>query len=216
MAGAPGYVHISQRARTAAASQMAAGAEGAGPMRRRPGMRHPGPVEAGGAPQQVRADRRLNPQDPGVSSEARGFVLYVGLGEAKAAANGTTLVEIVQQLRRSVAQIAPEAESYAAVALAQAGAPGGLGHGERPVRAGEARHEVLDRILDRLQEADRHPVQRASQPSRRRKLGVQGFRLRPRLLHHHCPSVRPCQKQPRKRKHEITKKKKRSQGGQPV
>ena len=94
-------------------------------MRRRPGMRRPGAVEAGGAPQQVRADRRLNPQDPGVSSEARGFVLYVGLGEAKAAANGTTLVEIVQQLRRSVAQIAPEAESYAAVALAQAGAPGG-------------------------------------------------------------------------------------------
>ena len=124
MAGAPGYVHISQRARTAAASQMAAGAGGAAPMRRRPGMRRPGAVEAGGAPQQVRADRRLNPQDPGVSSEARGFVLYVGLGEAKAAANGTTLVEIVQQLRRSVAQIAPEAESYAAVALAQAGAPG--------------------------------------------------------------------------------------------
>lgn len=125
MAGAPGYVHISQRARTAAASQMAAAAGGAAPLRRRPGMRRPGAVEAGGAPQQVRADRRLNPQDPGVSSEARGFVLYVGLGEAKAAANGTTLVEIVQQLRRSVAQIAPEAESYAAVALAQAGAPGG-------------------------------------------------------------------------------------------
>ena len=94
MAGAPGYVHISQRARTAAASQMAAAAGGAAPMRRRPGMRRPGAVEAGGAPQQVRADRRLNPQDPGVSSEARGFVLYVGLGEAKAAANGTTLVEI--------------------------------------------------------------------------------------------------------------------------
>ena len=107
MAGAPGYVHISQRARTAAASQMAAAAGGAAPRRRRPGMRRLGAVEAGGAPQQVRADRRLNPQDPGVSSEARGFVLYVGLGEAKAAANGTTLVEIVQQLRRSVAQIAP-------------------------------------------------------------------------------------------------------------
>ena len=94
-------------------------------MRRRPGMRRPGGTEAEGAPHQVRADRRLSPQEPGASSEARGFVLYVGLGEAKAAANGTTLVEVVQQLRRAVAQIAPEAESYAAVALAQAGAPGG-------------------------------------------------------------------------------------------
>lgn len=124
MAGAPGYVHISQRARAAAATQLAAGADGAA-LRRRPGARRPGALESDGAPQRVRADRRLNPQEQtGANSEARGFVLYVGLGEAKAAANGTTLVEVVQQLRRAVAQIAPEAESYAAVALAQAGATG--------------------------------------------------------------------------------------------
>ena len=99
MAGAPGYVHISQRARAAAATQMAAGAEGM-PLQRR-GARRPAGHEAEGAPQQVRADRRLNPQEQGgVSTEARGFVLYVGLDESKAAANGTTLVEVVQQLRR--------------------------------------------------------------------------------------------------------------------
>ncbi|WP_144790979.1 winged helix-turn-helix domain-containing protein [Kocuria palustris] len=123
MAGAPGYVHISQRARAAAATQMAAGAEGM-PLQRR-GARRPAGHEAEGAPQQVRADRRLNPQEQGgVSTEARGFVLYVGLDESKAAANGTTLVEVVQQLRRAVERIAPESESYAAVALAQAGAVG--------------------------------------------------------------------------------------------
>jgi DNA-binding winged helix-turn-helix (wHTH) protein len=50
--------------------------------------------------------------------EARGFVLYVGLDEAKAAASGTDLGSIVSALRRLTAELAPDAETYAAVALA--------------------------------------------------------------------------------------------------
>lgn len=124
MVGAPGYVHISQRARTAAAQQTAAGADEMA-LRRRAASRRPAPEAAETAPSQVRADRQLSPQpQDAAGTEARGFVLYVGLDEAKAAAAGTTLVEVVQQLRRAVAQIAPEAQTYAAVALAHAGAPG--------------------------------------------------------------------------------------------
>lgn len=57
-------------------------------------------------------------------TEARGFVLYVGLDEAKAAAAGTDLGAIVEQLRALAAQLAPTSETYAAVALAPQGAGG--------------------------------------------------------------------------------------------
>lgn len=57
-------------------------------------------------------------------TEARGFVLYVGIDEAKAAAAGTDLGRIVEALKRLTAEIAPTAETYAAVALAPAGAGG--------------------------------------------------------------------------------------------
>lgn len=50
--------------------------------------------------------------------EARGFVLYVGLDEAKAAASGTTLGALVTALRRLTAELASGSETYAAVALA--------------------------------------------------------------------------------------------------
>jgi DNA-binding winged helix-turn-helix (wHTH) protein len=50
--------------------------------------------------------------------EARGFVLYVGLDEAKAAASGTDLGTLVAALRQLTAELAPAAETYAAVALA--------------------------------------------------------------------------------------------------
>ena len=56
--------------------------------------------------------------------EARGFVLYVGLDEAKAAAAGTSLGEIVEAIKALTAQFAPEAETHAAVALAPRGAGG--------------------------------------------------------------------------------------------
>jgi DNA-binding winged helix-turn-helix (wHTH) protein len=57
-------------------------------------------------------------------TEARGFVLYLGLDEAKAAAAGTDLGSIVESLKQLAAQLAPSAETYAAVALAPRGAGG--------------------------------------------------------------------------------------------
>ena len=57
-------------------------------------------------------------------TEARGFVLYVGIDEAKAAAEGTDLGRIVEALKRLTAELAPTAETYAAVALAPAGVGG--------------------------------------------------------------------------------------------
>lgn len=57
-------------------------------------------------------------------TEPRGFVLYVGIDDAKAAAAGTDLGAIVEQLKKLTAQLAPGAETYAAVALAPAGAGG--------------------------------------------------------------------------------------------
>jgi DNA-binding response OmpR family regulator len=57
-------------------------------------------------------------------TEARGFVLYVGIDEAKAAAAGTDLGRIVEALKRLTAELAPTAETYAAVALAPEGAGG--------------------------------------------------------------------------------------------
>ena len=57
-------------------------------------------------------------------TEARGFVLYVGIDEAKAEADGTSLHRIVEALRTLTAELAPSAETYAAVALAPEGAGG--------------------------------------------------------------------------------------------
>ena len=57
-------------------------------------------------------------------TEARGFVLYVGIDESKADVDGTTLHRIVEALRALTGEIAPSAETYAAVALAPAGAGG--------------------------------------------------------------------------------------------
>lgn len=54
----------------------------------------------------------------------RGFALYVGLDDAKAQAAGVSLAVIVEALRRTVAELAPDAETYASVALAPLGAGG--------------------------------------------------------------------------------------------
>lgn len=55
-------------------------------------------------------------------NEARGFALYVGLDEATAAAAGVNLAEVVQALRKTIADLVPAAasETFAAVALAPA------------------------------------------------------------------------------------------------
>jgi len=57
-------------------------------------------------------------------TEARGFALYVGLDETKAAEAGTDLPSIVEAVKRLIADLAPGAETYASVALAPAGAGG--------------------------------------------------------------------------------------------
>ncbi|MGO1412434.1 MAG: winged helix-turn-helix domain-containing protein [Microbacterium sp.] len=48
----------------------------------------------------------------------RGFALYVGLDEVKAAIDGVSLPVLVDALRRTIADLAPSADTYAAVALA--------------------------------------------------------------------------------------------------
>ncbi|MEO6201490.1 MAG: winged helix-turn-helix domain-containing protein [Cryobacterium sp.] len=57
-------------------------------------------------------------------TQARGFVLYVGIDEEKAAAAGTSLHRIVEALKALTAGLAPTAETYAAVAIAPEGAGG--------------------------------------------------------------------------------------------
>ncbi|MFH8248850.1 winged helix-turn-helix domain-containing protein [Microbacterium sp. B2969] len=72
-------------------------------------------VEAPAAP----AQRNLPP-----GTAPRGFALYVGLDEVKAAAAGVSLPLLVDALRRTIADLAPNAETYATVALAPVGAGG--------------------------------------------------------------------------------------------
>jgi DNA-binding winged helix-turn-helix (wHTH) protein len=61
---------------------------------------------------------------PAKGTEARGFVLYVGVDELKAAAAGTDLGQIVEALKKLTAELVPSSETYAAVALAPHGAGG--------------------------------------------------------------------------------------------
>ncbi|GAB3617321.1 hypothetical protein GCM10027416_18780 [Okibacterium endophyticum] len=80
-----------------------------------------------------RADLKAAPQAPASAShiravpqgpEARGFALYVGLDEEKARAAGTSLGAIVEAIKNLVGDLAPDAEAYAAVALAPTGVGG--------------------------------------------------------------------------------------------
>lgn len=57
-------------------------------------------------------------------TEVRGFALYVGLADDKIAAGDPKLGEIVTQIKALVAQLAPAAGTYAAVALAPEGTGG--------------------------------------------------------------------------------------------
>ena len=55
---------------------------------------------------------------------ARGFVLYVGVDEDSAAAAGTSLAKLAQDIRAYAQSLVPQAQSYAAVAIAPADASG--------------------------------------------------------------------------------------------
>jgi DNA-binding winged helix-turn-helix (wHTH) protein len=79
---------------------------------------------AGTAPASAAATSAPKIRAVPAGTEARGFVLYVGIDEAKAAAAGTDLGRIVEALKRLTAELAPTAETYAAVALAPEGAGG--------------------------------------------------------------------------------------------
>jgi DNA-binding winged helix-turn-helix (wHTH) protein len=57
-------------------------------------------------------------------TEPRGFALYVGIDEQKAAASGVNLGVLVDALRRTLADLAPDAETYATVALSPVDAGG--------------------------------------------------------------------------------------------
>lgn len=59
-----------------------------------------------------------------IKSEARGFALYVGIDEQQAIDAGVTLTELVKALRATLTELVPNAETYAAVALAPKGAGG--------------------------------------------------------------------------------------------
>jgi DNA-binding winged helix-turn-helix (wHTH) protein len=82
----------------------------------------PAPVQSVETPQTADAAPRLRAVPAG--TEARGFVLYVGLDELKAELAGTDLGQIVAQLKSLVADLVPTAETHAAVALAPQGAGG--------------------------------------------------------------------------------------------
>lgn len=57
-------------------------------------------------------------------TEARGFVLYVGVDEFKAASAGVDLSQLVAALKKLTTELVPTAETHAAVALAPLGAGG--------------------------------------------------------------------------------------------
>lgn len=124
MSGAPGYVHISQRGRAGAARSLRQPA---------PGMTGRGTVGEPSAYRSLRPAAAPQPQEQrpaargpvaSAQQEARGFVLYVGLNEDVAAQNGTSLVRMVQDIRNYAQALVPQAESYAAVAIAPADAEG--------------------------------------------------------------------------------------------
>ncbi|NUS35028.1 MAG: winged helix family transcriptional regulator [Pseudarthrobacter sp.] len=148
MSVASGYVHISVR-NAAKAGQPSGLRPGFGPRpslaQSTPGSSFPAP---GYAPQgynpnsygQLRAVQPAdsapitaptpvvagsNPVRPVANDNvARGFVLYMGIDEETAAAAGTSIAKLAQEIRAYAQSLVSGAESYAAVAVAPAGTPG--------------------------------------------------------------------------------------------
>jgi len=76
-------------------------------------------VDAAPQPDAAQPERHLP-----AGTAPRGFALYVGIDETKAAASGVSLGVLVEALRRTLADLAPGAETYATVALAPVGSGG--------------------------------------------------------------------------------------------
>lgn len=70
------------------------------------------------------AQQRPNVHAVPAEPEARGFVLYIGLGDDAQELDGVDLATLVRELREHTARVAPSAQTHAAVALAPAGAGG--------------------------------------------------------------------------------------------
>src|SRR6478752_7209844 len=140
MSVASGYVHISVR-NAGKANQasglrqgfgarpaFAPGAPGYAPQGYNPNsygqLRAVQPTEAAPltAPTPVVAGN--NAARPANDNLARGFVLYMGIDEETAAAAGTSIAKLAQEIRAYAQSLVTGAESYAAVAVAPASAPG--------------------------------------------------------------------------------------------
>lgn len=127
MTAGSGYVHVSIRNaqnRAAAAQRTAAGAyapAGYRPLRAVSTNHEPRETVKPQVSSPVQATGNAG---AATDTSARGFVLYVGLDEATAQANGTSLGKLATQVRAFLATLSPQAQTHAAVALAPTAAQG--------------------------------------------------------------------------------------------
>ncbi|BCW57470.1 DNA-binding winged helix-turn-helix (wHTH) protein [Paenarthrobacter nicotinovorans] len=148
MSVASGYVHISVRNANKAASNAGlrpgfGNRPGYAPSQQGAGQQAPGYVPQGYNPNSYGQLRAVPAAEPApmtaptpviaqsdrlrpVANDnvARGFVLYMGIDEETAAAAGTSIAKLAQEIRAYAQSLVTGAESYAAVAVAPAGAPG--------------------------------------------------------------------------------------------
>jgi len=110
------------------------------------------------------ADRHL-PTPPVRHIEARGFALYLGLDEAKAAEDGVSLAEIAERIRALVAELAPHAQTHATVAIA-------------PIGVGGRDLDVVRTALHDPALAKRREAELAAEPKRRTGIVVDLSRKR--------------------------------------
>ncbi|MCQ9165000.1 MULTISPECIES: winged helix-turn-helix domain-containing protein [unclassified Arthrobacter] len=138
MSVASGYVHISVRNAAKAVARSAAQPRPAG--QDHPSYGNPAAYrrDADSAAVRLRAVPEAAPMTAptpviagsdtlrGVNPDnvARGFVLYVGVDEDTAAAAGTSLAKLAQDIRAYAQSLVPQAQSYAAVAIAPSDAVG--------------------------------------------------------------------------------------------
>ena len=94
------------------------------------------------------------PAAPARHIEPRGFALYVGLDETKAAEHGLSLAELAERIKALVAELAPNAQTHATVAIA-------------PIGAGGRDLDVVRTALHDPALAKRREAEAASQPKRR-------------------------------------------------
>lgn len=94
------------------------------PVRHLRAVTTPAPTTAERAPAAPAAPAEASGRHLPAGTAPRGFALYVGIDETKVAESGVTLGVLVDALRRTLAELAPSAETYATVALAPVGSGG--------------------------------------------------------------------------------------------